>query len=345
MSGSRRDVNERRSDEMVVAGIRAGDDQAFAAMIERYRRELQLHCYRMVGSVHESEDMVQETALRAWRSRREFEGRSTLRSWLYRIATNVCLDTLRRRPRRVLPIDVATAAEPDQPLPPASDMPWIDPYPDRLLEGISPSEDEPDEALVRKETLELAFLAAIQHLPPRRRAVLILRDVLGWPARETASTLGISVNSVNTALQRARSTLSLHLSPRRVDWQSPQASQIERALLQRYMAAHERGDIAALARILREDVRASAPPLPLWYDGRDSLLASTRRRAMPGRIRFVATMANRHPAAASYARRPGESVYRPMGIDVLRIEDGLIAEITAFLRPELFPLFDLPVTL
>jgi RNA polymerase sigma-70 factor (ECF subfamily) len=157
--------------------------------------------------------------------------------------------------------------------------------------------------------------------------------------------LGISVNSVNSSLQRARSTLSSHLSPRRVDWASRDASTTERRLLERYMAAHERGDMAALARILREDVRASAPPLPLWYDGRDSLLASTRRRAIPGRIRFLATMANRHPAAASYVRRPGESVYRPMGIDVLRIEDGLVAEITAFLRPDLFPIFGLPVTL
>jgi RNA polymerase sigma-70 factor, ECF subfamily len=346
MSGSRRDVNERSgSDELVVAAIAAGDDQAFAAMIERYRRELQLHCYRMVGSVEESEDMVQETALRAWRSRRDFEGRSTLRAWLYRIATNACLDALRRRPRRVLPIDVAPAAEPDLPLPSASDAAWIDPYPDRLLDGIVASEDEPDEALVRKETLELAFLAAIQHLPPRRRAVLILRDVLGWSAKQTASTLGMSVNSVNSSLQRARSTLSSHLSPRRVDWASPAASDIDRVLLRRYMAAHEHGDVDALAGILREDVRASAPPLPLWYDGRDSLLASTRRRAMPGRLRYLATMANRQPAAASYARRPGESVYRPMGIDVLRIEDGLVAEVTAFLRPELFPVFGLPETL
>jgi RNA polymerase sigma-70 factor, ECF subfamily len=198
---------------------------------------------------------------------------------------------------------------------------------------------------VRKKTIELAFLAAIQHLPPRRRAVLILRDVLGWSARDTASTLRISVNSVNSSLQRARSTLSRRLSPRRVEWAVDAPGSTDRALLRSYMAAHERGDVEGLARLLRDDVRASAPPLPLWYEGRESLLESSRRSAAPGRFRYLPTSANMQLAAASYVRRPGESVCRPMGIDVLRIEDGLVAEITAFLRPELFPAFDLPAAL
>ncbi len=330
---------------MKTSGNGTDNERAFAALVERHRRELQVHCYRMLGSVEDSEDLVQETVLRAWRKRGDFQGRSTFRAWLYRIATNACLDALRRRPPRLLPIDVGPAADPGQPLPSPMERPWLDPYPQRLLDGVAPSDDEPEAALVRKETIELAFLAAIQHLPPQRRAVLILRDVLGWSARDTASTLGISVNSVNSSLQRARSTLSTRLPRRRMEWSQPDPSSTERALLQRYMAAHEEGDVDGFARLLRDDVRASAPPLPLWYDGRASLLASTRRAAAAGRFRFLPTMANMQLAAASYVRRPGESVYRPMGIDVLRIEDGLIAEITAFQRPELFAAFGLPASL
>jgi RNA polymerase sigma-70 factor, ECF subfamily len=317
----------------------------FVAALEQYRRELQLHCYRMLGSVQDAEDMVQETALRAWRKRDDFEGRSTFRAWLYRIATNACLDALRRRRPRMLPPDVAPAAAPAQRLPAAAEGPWLEPYPDRLLDGIAASDDEPEAVLVGKETIELAFLAAIQHLPPRRRAVLILRDVVGWSAKDTAATLGISVNSVNSSLQRARSTLSTRLPRRRIEWAQDAPSGNDRAVLRRYMAAHEHGDAEGLARLLRDDVRASAPPLPLWYEGREALVASTRHRAAAGRFRFLATTANRQPAAASYVRAPGESIYRPMGIDVLRIEDGLIAEITAFLRPELLAAFGLPPAL
>jgi RNA polymerase sigma-70 factor (ECF subfamily) len=243
----------------------------------------------------------------------------------------------------VLPRDVAPAADPDQALPTRTDGPWLDPYPDRLLDGIAPGDDEPEAALVRKETIELAFLAAIQHLPPRGRAVLILRDVLGWSARDAAEALGTSVASVNSSLQRAHSTLRERLPARRIEWAPVDPSATDRAVLRRYMAAHERGDVDGLARLLRDDVRASAPPLPLWYDGRESLLASTRHRAAAGRYRFLPTMANGQPAAASYVRR--ESAFRPMGIDVLRIEDGLVAEITTFLRPELFETFGLPTEL
>jgi RNA polymerase sigma-70 factor (ECF subfamily) len=325
--------------------IRAGDDDAFAALVERHRRELRIHCYRLLGSLEDAEDLVQETALRAWRKRGDFEGRSTFRAWLYRIATNACLDALRRRPARLLPYDAAPAADPAQPLPSASELPWLEPYPDRLLDGVASADDEPDAALVRKETIELAFLAAIQHLPPQRRAVLILRDVLGWPARDTASTLGISVNAVNSSLQRARSTLGTRLPRQRTEWARRDPSDAEQAVLQRYMAAHERGDVEGLARLLHDDVRASAPPLPLWYDGKTPFLESARRAAAPGRFRFLPSMANRQPAAASYVRGPGESVYRPMGIDVLRIENGLVTELIAFLRPELFPAFGLPTAL
>jgi RNA polymerase sigma-70 factor, ECF subfamily len=204
--------------QAVVAAARAGDESAFAVLAESYRRELQVHCYRMLGSFEDAEDMVQETFLRAWRKRSSFEGRSSFRAWLYRIATNACLDALERRPPRVLPPQVAPAADPRVPPLPTADVPWLQPYPDRLLEGIAPRDAEPDAVLVSKETIELAFLAAIQQLAPRQRAVLILRDVLGWSAKETAMLLDASVDAVNSALRRARSTLKRHLPARRLEW-------------------------------------------------------------------------------------------------------------------------------
>jgi RNA polymerase sigma-70 factor (ECF subfamily) len=321
------------------------DADAFATRAERHRRELQLHCYRMLGSYEDSEDLVQETLLRAWRSRRTFkpEGTSSFRAWLYRIATNACLDALAKRPRRVLPHDVAPPADPTAAPPADADLPWLQPYPDRLLEGIASSEAEPDAAIVAKETVELAFLAAIQHLPPRQRAVLLLRDVLGWSAKETAELLQTSVAAVNSALQRARTTLRERLPARRTDWtSSSEPSAQERALLRRYMDAHERADAAALDAVLREDARISFPPKPLWYDGREPFRRAADRHAAPGEYRFVPTRANRQPATAIYLRRPGDSAYRPLVLEVLRIEDGQIAEIVDFGFTELFAAFGLP---
>ena len=330
----------------VVAAIRAGDEGAFVALAERYRRRLHVHCYRMVGSLDDAEDLVQETILRAWRRRTSFEGRSSFRAWLYRIATNACLDFLERRPPRVLPPDAVPAADPARDLPAPADLPWLDPYPDRLLELAAADHEAPEEVVLGRETIELAFLAAIQHLPPRRRAVLILRDVLGWPAKDTAAVLGASVASVNSALQRARATLKTQLPARRVDWApASEPSGAERALLQRYMHAHEHGDMASMARLLREDARVSAAPLPLWFDGREAFLASARRSASADRFRFLATGANRQLAAGSYVRDAPRSAYRPLAVDVLRIEGDLIAEITTFLRPDLFAAFGLPLAL
>jgi RNA polymerase sigma-70 factor, ECF subfamily len=327
----------------VAAAIRAGDEAAFVALAERYRRQLHVHCYRMVGSLEEAEDLVQESILRAWRRRTSFEGRSSFRGWLYRIATNACLDLLDRRPRRVLAPDVVPASDPLLDLPPPADLPWLDPYPDRLLEPAASSDEEPEAVVVRKETIELAFMAAIQHLPPRRRAVLILRDVLSWSAKDTAAVLGVTVASVNSSLQRARATLKAKLPPRRLDWApSGEPSSTERALLQRYMQAHEEGDMDSLARLLREDARVSAAPLPLWFDGREAFLASARRSAAAGRFRFLATSANRQLAAGSYVRHSAGPGHLPFAIDVLRIEAGRVAEITTFLRPDLFAVFGLP---
>jgi RNA polymerase sigma-70 factor (ECF subfamily) len=337
----------RSSDEAgaVVAAARTGDESAFGALLERYRRELQLHCYRMLGSFEDSEDLVQETLLRAWRKRKSFEGRSSFRVWLYGIATNACLDALRRNPRRARP----PGADPTAAGSPAVEIPWLQPYPDRLLEGIAADDDEPDAAVVAKETLELAYLVAIQLLPPRQRAALILRDVLGWSAKDTAALLETSVPSANSALQRARAKLRQHLPPRRLEWTaSSEPSEEELAVLQRYMDAHARDDVAAVAALLREDARFSMPPQPERRVGREAIIsfwvAGGFGSSSFGNIRCLPTRANMQPAAANYLRRPGDSEYRAMALDVLRIEDGAVAEVTTF-APELFPAFGLPQTL
>ena len=344
--------------DAVVAAARAGDEAAFAALVERHRAELRVHCYRMLGSFDEAEDLVQETFLRAWKNLGGFEGRSTLRAWLYRIATNACLDALDGRARRVLPHHLAGPSDPSGGLPPRTDIAWLQPFPDRLIgadrpwEPAAPSEDEPDAVVVARETIELAFLAAIQHLPPRQRAVLILRDVLGWPAKQTAELLSGSVASVNSALQRARATLRQHLPERRLDWvRSEQPTEQERAVLRRYMDAMERADLAAVADLLAEDVRTMMPPWPTWLQGRDAVVAAlavswdASSLDYVGRFRMVPTRANRQPAAATYVRRLDDTGYRAFAISVLRIEDGRIAEATAFHDTGLFPAFDLPVEL
>ena len=323
----------------------AHDADAFAALAEPYRRELQVHCYRMLGSYEDSEDLVQETLLRAWRARHGFEaeGPSSFRAWLYRIATNACIDALAKRPRRVMPHDVVPASDPEVVPPEEPDVPWLQPYPDRLLAS---SDDEPDAVVVERETIELAFIAAIQHLPPRQRAALLLRDVLGFSAKEAASLLQTSVAAANSALQRARTTLRERLPRRRLDWApSSEPSEQERALVQRYIDAQQRGDAAAVDAVLREDVRASFPPHPLWYDSREAFRKAVERHAAPGEYRFVPTGANMQPAIAAYLRSPGDTVFRPLALEVLRIGDGQIAEIIDFGQLELFAAFGLPAEL
>jgi RNA polymerase sigma-70 factor (ECF subfamily) len=325
-----------------------GDESAFTALVERHRGELRVHCYRMLGSFDEAEDLVQETFLRAWKNLGGFEGRSTVRAWLYRIATNACLDALDGRARRVLPQHLSPPSDPSAGRPPRTDIPWLQPFPDRM----APSENQPDAVVVSRETIELAFLAAIQHLPPRQRAVLILRDVLGWPAKQTATLLENSVASVNSALQRARATLREHLPERRVDW-SPSAEPTEReqAVLRRYMDAMERADLAAVADLLAEEVRTAMPPYPMWFQGRDAVVAAlsaswdTGSPTYVGQFRMVPTRANRQPALATYVRGPGDPGYRAFAISVLRIEDDHVVEATAFHGPGLFAAFALPTTL
>ena len=323
------------------------DESEFAALAERHRRELHVHCYRMLGSLDEAEDLVQETLLRAWRGRRGFEGRSSARAWLYRIATNACLDALRRRPRRVLAADVPPA-EPAAPDAPAAEVSWLQPYPDSMLDAVPDRGAGPAEAAESRETLELAFLAAIQHLAPRQRAALILRDALGWSASETAALLETSVAAANSALQRGREALKAHLPARRSEWsRTPGADEADQALLARYIEALERADVAGLAALLAADARMTMPPYATWFAGRDAIAIFHARAVFGGgrAFRHIATRANRQPAAAVYMRAPGDAAFLPLAIDVLRIDAGRIAEINAFVLPGLFGRFGLPPSL
>ena len=296
---------------------------------------MRVHCYRMLGSFEDSEDAVQETLLRAWRRRETFEGRSTFRAWLYRIATNACLDALGRRERR---LQVATGPE----------VPWLQPFPDHLLEEIPADDDEPDAAVVAKETIELAFMTAIQHLPPRQRAVLILRDVLDWTAKDTAGLLDSSVASVNSALQRARAAMKQHLPERRLEWgPGVDASKEEQALLERYLNATQDADAEAFIEMMREDARFSMPPEPGVWVGRRTIVeywSEALDIESFGLVRGVVTRANTQPALACYLKPPGEDEYRPMALDVIRIEEGRVAEIVTF-PPAVFPSFGLPAKL
>jgi RNA polymerase sigma-70 factor (ECF subfamily) len=334
-------------EEDIVAAAQAGDEAAFTRLVEPHRRELQVHCYRMLGSFDEAEDMVQETFLRAWRKRESFAGRSTFRAWLYRIATNACLDFLARHPRHPRGRQGPSATAPGVAAP--AEIPWLQPYPDQLLEPAAPAEAEPDAMVVARETIELAFLVAIQHLPPRQRAVLIMRDVLGWPASEAAALLDMSVAAVKSALQRARPALKDHLPARRTQWTSATAPpEEERALVQRFVDATERADMSALAGLLREDAFQTMPPDPAIFEGREAILAMWASAMIGpdawGDWRLLVTRANRQPAIANYFRPPGEQHYQASNLDVLRIVDGLVAEVTTF-DPHLFPAFGLPLTL
>ncbi|MGZ4609267.1 MAG: RNA polymerase subunit sigma-70 [Actinomycetes bacterium] len=311
------------------------EESAFAGLTERYRRELHIHCYRMLASFDEAEDAVQETFLRAWRGRSGFGGGSLFRAWLYRIATNVCLDMLRRNARRLSAMHSL------------AELPWLQPYPDRLLDQVAPSTEQPEVVAIDRETIELAFLAAMQLLPPRQRAAFLVRDVLGWPASETASLLETSVAAANSALQRARATMQEHLPASRSEWSAAGPSAEERALLGRFIDAHERCDAAAAIEIVAPDIRVTMPPYPYLFEGLERM-ASLLERAFgadrDGDWRLVPTQANRMPTAATYLRRPGDGQFRAFKFDVLRIEGGKIAEITTF-GPALFPVFGLPPTL
>jgi RNA polymerase sigma-70 factor (TIGR02960 family) len=318
--------------ERLVAAAKRGDEAAFARLTEPHRRELHVHCYRMLGSFEAAEDVVQETFLRAWRHREGFEGGPLFRAWLYKIATNACLDEIRRNKRRVPSVESFR------------DVPWLQPYPDRLIDEMAPSDEEPETAVVERETIELAFVAVIQALPPRQRAVLILRDVLDWTARATAEVLDMTVAAANSALQRARATVKELLPQDRTKRSAADLSAHERRLLNGFIDAHQRGDAAAAIAMVREDIRITMPPQPMLFEGipaMETLLERAFGPESPGDWLLVPTRANRLPAAASYLRAHGDDEFRAFKLDVIRVEGDLVAEVTTF-GPTLFPQFGLP---
>lgn len=294
------------------------DAARFALLTEPHRRELQVHCYRMLANYEDAQDLTQETFLRAWHKRESFRGHAALRTWLYRIATNACLDFLDKR-------------TPELPGPDL-EVPHLQPFPDRMLP------EDPQESAVARETIELAFIVAVQHLPPRQRAVLVLRDVLGWPASQAADTLELTVASVTSALQRARVTMRERLPGRRLDWRSPATHELsddERVVLKAYIDAHERNDLDGLTALLRADLRFAMLPDP-------GIVTAGAREAVDGWVsgglfrpghddwRCVPTTVNRMPAAALYLRTPEDPVHRLLNLAVLHVADGKIAELTGF---------------
>jgi RNA polymerase sigma-70 factor (ECF subfamily) len=323
----------------LVDEIREGGEEAFRRLVEPYREELQAHCYRMLGSLTDAEDALQESLLRAWRALPRFGGPGRLRAWLYRIATNVCLDALARRPKRLLPLEQGEPAGPDgDPGQPLTETVWLEPYPDHEL-GPEPGYASPEARYEQREAIELAFVAALQHLPATQRAVLILRDVLGFSAREAAETLETTEASVNSALQRARKAVEERLPAR-----SQQATlrslgdERVRKIVERYIDAWERGDVHALATMLAEDATFAMPPYPRWWRGREVIAAFAAEPVH----RYLATRANGQAANASYRWNPDKRSYVAEALEVLTLEAGQVKEMTAFMTPEIFPRFGLP---
>jgi RNA polymerase sigma-70 factor, ECF subfamily len=326
------------------AAALAGDANAFGRLAEPHRRELQLHCYRMLGSLNEAEDLVQETYLRAWRAIDRFEGRSSLRSWLYKIATNTCLTVLaeRKNHSRTLPEE---RGEPNDPWPdqPDPEILWLEPYPDRLLEGVADRIDEGEGRYELRESVRLAFVAAIQLLPPRQRAALLLRDVLGFSAKETADLIDSSIASANSALQRARDTLASRLPN---PGKAPQLDPRDDALVDRYVASWENADLDAFVALLRDDAVLSMPPVREWYRGREAVRGfvawawSASRSGQP--FRLLPAGANLQPAFGLYKMNRDRKTLRAHSIQMLTLRDGRIAAVTGFVDGKLFEKFGLP---
>jgi RNA polymerase sigma-70 factor, ECF subfamily len=322
-------TRETPEQQALLESARGGDEGAFARLVDGYRPELHAHCYRMLGSVHDAEDALQEAMLRAWRGMPKFEGRSSLRSWLYTIATNTCLNAIAARPKRVLPIDYGPAYDPhDPPGEPIVESVWIEPYPDL---GVQEGFAVPEARYERRESLELAFVAALQHLSPQNRAVLILREVLGFSAAEIADTLGTTTAGVNSALQRARKDVDA-----RIPAESQQSTVRElgdervREIVARYMDAMERADVEAVLALLVEDARWSMLPMATWYHGRESVAAFLSEHCLTQRWRHLRSHANGQVAVGCYAWDEERGRFVAMVLDVLTLRGPRIAEITAF---------------
>jgi RNA polymerase sigma-70 factor, ECF subfamily len=319
--------DETRERDMLME---AGDKTAFETLVEPYQRELLVHCYRMLGSAHDAEDLVQETLVRAWEKRATFASPRSYRAWLYRIATNLCLNALHRSPRRSLPSSRYPAANPTRPLPPEMREPiWLEPFPDDLLAN---QHTDPEARAERSEDITLAFLVALHHLTPAQRAILLLREVLEWDAREVAEWLNLSIPAVNSALQRARRTLQqLHPWPP-VPF-APSSSQVQ-SLLDRYVALWEQGDVPGLVALLREDARFSMPPIPAWFQGQAAIATffQTITFTYPGKWRLLPTHANASPAFGVYRWHAEAGVYRLFGLLVLEMMGEQIAHMVAFLE-------------
>jgi RNA polymerase sigma-70 factor (ECF subfamily) len=317
----------------------------FASAVERHRHELLVHCYRMLGSLHDAEDAVQETLLRAWRYRDSLKEGAPLRPWLYRVATNVCLDAIARDQRRA--VLAAKAAEDDGSAGKPDDVVWLEPIPNAVLEPATPPAKTPEAMALTRETIEIAFLTVIQLLTPQQRAALILCDVLDWSAKDAADLLDLSVAAVNSALQRARVRLRERLPSHKPAWPATvDASVAERDLLKKYVEASESADFRAFESIIRADATFRMPPNFGAAEGRDEIFRLWAEGGFGserfGRVRCVVTHANLQPAVACYRCLPGDSTWRSLALDVLRIEDGLITEIVVF-PPDSFQAFKLPM--
>ncbi|MDQ6807012.1 MAG: sigma-70 family RNA polymerase sigma factor [Actinomycetota bacterium] len=321
-------------EQVLLERARAGDEAAFGQLLEPRRGELHAHCYRMLGSVHDAEDALQDAMLRAWRGIRKFEGRSSFRSWLYTIATNTCLDQIARRPKRVLPIDYGAATDPQvAPGEPLVESVWIEPYPDEIL-GIEDGLAAPAASYERREGVELAFIAALQHLPATQRAVLILREVLGFSAKEVAQSLETTVAAVNSALQRARAA---------VEDRVPEQSQQEtlrtlgddavRELVDRYVDAWERNDVEAFTAMLAQDATFAMPPLASWYQGREAIAQWAITWPLNGawRWRALRTTANGQLALGFYSWNDEQETYLPFALNVLTLRGSQVSDVTAFI--------------
>jgi RNA polymerase sigma-70 factor (TIGR02960 family) len=331
-------------EDVALTRARAGDEDAFRELTDPFRRELQLHCYRILGSVQDAEDLVQETLLAAWRGLEQFEGRSSLRAWLYRIATNRCLNALRGRRRR--PKEVPVMVEPPEPTR-LSEPIWLEPYPDVLFEGIVDAAPGPYARYETSESVALAFVAALQHLPPRQRAVLVLRDVLGFSGAETAGMLETSQAAVKAALQRARAKLDEGWSTDDRERAPAPGSRREHELVGLFGAAVERGDVDAVVSLLTDDAWVRMPPQPYEYQGHTVVAAFLRDRAVRrgAPLRLVPTRANGQPAFGCYLPDPHAAIARAYGLTVLTLDEERISAITWFTERSLFAHFGLPRTL